>query len=247
MQRFRRDGGASLAGAVPGEIDALSYIRGEVPVRHSRLGNIGENHSFLYLLNAPRAGKYEFKVSATTGGKSDQKLNIFVNHRAAGSVTISPGKDRPVADSTAAAIDLKAGLNLLRLHVPVGRSYDLNSIKITSGNRPLKNTLPLFDLSAWDEEVKAGETSFVRLFGVHDAETPAARLVVSGTSDSTTLVPDVNIKIESGEFKGQWGEAYNRRLTVTPAAGLKGEAWITLTLSDAVGAKRQQTFRLKVK
>ena len=247
VQRFRRDGGASLAAAVPGEIDALSYIRGDVPVRHSRLGNIDADRSFLYLLDAPRAGKYAFKVSATAGGTTEQKLNVFVNHRAAGSVTIRPGKDRLPSDSTAAAIDLKAGLNLLRLHVPVGRSYDLNSIKITSGNRPLKNTLPLFDLSAWDEEVKAGETSFVRLFRVHDAETPAARLMVSGTSDSTTLVPDDDIKIESGEFKGQWGEAYNRRLTVTPAAGRKGDAWITLTLSDAVGAKRHQTFRLKVK
>jgi hypothetical protein len=246
VQRFKKDNGANLAFAVPGEIDALAYVRGEVPVRHSRLGGIDADRSFQYVLNASKAGKYEFKVSAMTD-KTDMKLNVFVNHQPAGSVTINPNKDLPVADSTSIPVELKTGLNMLRLHVPVNRPYDINSIKITPSGQPLKNTLPLFDLQAWDEEVKPGETSFVRDFRINDGETPADKLLVSGMSNNPGLVPNANIKIESGEFKGQWGDVYNRRITVTPVAGQKGEAWIVLSLKDAAGAERQQRFRLRVK
>jgi hypothetical protein len=244
-QSFRKDSGANLAFAVPGEIDALSYIRGEVPVRHSRLGNIDADASFQYVLNAAKAGKYDFKVSAITE-KTDMKLNVFVNHQPAGSVTINPNKDQPT-DSTSTPIELKAGLNMLRLHIPVNRSYDLNSIKITPVGQPLTNTLPIFNFSVWDEELKPGETSLVRDFRVNDAETPADKLLISATSSNPAFVPNANIKIESGEFKGQWGNVYNRRVTVTPVAEQKGEAWIVLTLKDADGAERQQRFRLRVK
>jgi hypothetical protein len=106
--------------------------------------------------------------------------------------------------------------------------------------------MPFIDIAAWDEELKAGETSFVRDFLVNDAETSADKLVVSAMSDDTQFVPNANIKIESGEFKGQWGNVYNRRVTVTPVAGQKGNAIIALTVSDAQGLKRQQTFRFKV-
>jgi hypothetical protein len=246
VQSFRKNNGANLGFAVPGEIDALAFIRGEVPVRHSRLGNIDADHSFQYVLNASKAGTYAFKVSAITD-KTDTKLNVFVNHQSAGTVTINPNRGQPAADSSPIPIELKAGLNMLRLHVPVNRAYDLNSIKITPAGQPLENTLPLFDLGAWDEVVKTGEEHFVRNFRVLDGETPAVQLVISATSDNPKLVPNTNIKIESGEFKGEWGDLYNRRLTVTPLAGQKGDAWILLTLKDTAGAERQQRFRLSVK
>jgi hypothetical protein len=54
---------------------------------------------------------------------------------------------------------------------PVNRSYDLNSIK--SRRRAAVEEHPAdFDLQAWDEELKPGETSFVRDFRVNDAERP---------------------------------------------------------------------------
>jgi hypothetical protein len=156
--------------------------------------------------------------------KADGKLEVFVNHRSAGTVTINPNKEGPTADSSVLAINLKAGLNMLRLNAPAKSSYQLNSIKVIRSGQPLKNTLPMFDLGVWDEEVKPGEKNFVRDFRVHDAETPADNLLISATSDNPALLPDANIKIESGEFKGEWGNVYNRRLTVTPAAGQKGSA-----------------------
>jgi hypothetical protein len=87
------------------------------PVRHSRLGNIDADRSFPICVERAKAGKYDFKVSAMTD-KTDMKLNVFVNHQPPGSVTINPNKDQPAADSTSIPIELKAGLNMLRLHVP---------------------------------------------------------------------------------------------------------------------------------
>jgi hypothetical protein len=245
VRSFRKDSGASLASTVPGEIDALSFIRGEVPVRHSRLGQLEQGRSFQYVLNALSAGKYDFKVSARTD-KSDGTLEVSVNHQAVGSVAINPNKDQPAADSTILSISLNAGLNTLRLQAPAKSPYQLNSIKVTAAGQSLKNTLPMFDLSVWDEELKPGQTRFVRDFRVSDAETPADKLQISASSDNPALVPDADIIIESGEFKGDWGNVYNRRLTVTPIAGQKGEAWIVLTVKDADGAERQQRFRLRV-
>jgi hypothetical protein len=246
VQSFRKDRGANLTSAVPGEIDALSYIRGETPVRHSRLGQVDRKEGFQYVLNAAKAGKYDFKVSAMTE-KTDEKLEVFINHKLAGSVKINPNKEQPTADSTSIPIELKAGLNMLRIQAPEKSSYQLNSIKITVPNQPLKNTLPIFDFQVWDEELKPGGTSFARDFRVNDAQTPSDKLQITGMSDNTKFVPNANIKIESGEFKGEWGNVYNRRVTVTPLAGQTGEAWIVLTLKDADGAERQQRFRLRIK
>ncbi len=245
VQSFRKDRGASLGLPVPGEIDARVFIGSNIPLRGSRVGNIDADRSFLYVLNADKAGKYDFKVSATTD-KTEMRLDVFVNHQTAGSVAINPHKDQPAADSSTISIDLAAGVNLLRLLVPFNRSYDLNSIKITRAGQPLRNSMPILDLSAWEDDIRSGDT-LTRNFRALDFETPASDLVVSLTSDNSALLPDSAMKAENGEFKGEYNELYNRRLIVTPAAGLTGEAHITVTLADADGAKRAQSFKVKVK
>jgi hypothetical protein len=246
VQNFRKDSGASLASPVPGEVDANAFVLGDYPIRHSRLGQLERGRSFQYLLNAAKAGKYDFKVSAFTD-KTDGTLEVLVNHKSVGSLTINSSKEPLSADSTALSIDLKAGLNTVHVKAPEKSSYQLNTIKITAPGQALKNTLPLFDFQVWDEQIKEGETSFTRDFRVNDVETPVEELTISAMSDNKALVADANIKIESGEFKGQWGNVYNRRVMVTPVAGQKGESWIVLTLKDADGGERQQRFRIRVK
>jgi len=245
VQQFQKSGGAMLGSLLPGEIDARAYVLNSPPFRGSRVNYIDADRSFSYLLTAPKAGTYVLKVSATAD-KPGQTLEAFVNHQAAGSLTIHENKDQPTADSTPLPIALKAGLNLLRLHVPTYRPYDLNSIRISPVGQELKNTMPIFDLNVWEEDVKPGER-FVRNFKVSDFQTPATGLKVRATSDNAELTPDSAIRVETGEFKDEWNNIYNRRLTVTPMAGQSGEAMITLTLSDADGATRQQSFKLKVK
>jgi hypothetical protein len=74
-------------------------------------------------------------------------------------------------------------------------------------------------------------------FTVGDAETAAASLIVSGSSNKQTLVPDANIVFG--------GSAANRTVTVTPAAGQTGTATITVTVSDGT-ASTPTSFGLTV-
>ena len=61
-------------------------------------------------------------------------------------------------------------------------------------------------------------------FNIGDAETPAANLIVTGTSSVTTLVPNGNI-----EFGGSGSD---RTVILTPAAGENGSTVITINVGD---------------
>jgi len=74
-------------------------------------------------------------------------------------------------------------------------------------------------------------------FTVFDAETPAASLTVSGSSSSTTLVPNGNITFG--------GSDQNRTVTVTPASGQTGSTQITISVSDGTNTMNS-TFTVTV-
>jgi hypothetical protein len=102
-------------------------------------------------------------------------------------------------------------------------------------------------LSAWDEELKPGETRFVRNFRVGDAETPAAELSVSGTSDNAAWCRGTPSGSRPASSRGEYGDTYNRRLTVTPGRRADRRRQVVITVTDAAGAKREQSFKLRVK
>ena len=47
---------------IPGELDARVHVQRDIPFRGSRLNYIGEKSSFMYVLSAPKAGKYDLRV-----------------------------------------------------------------------------------------------------------------------------------------------------------------------------------------
>ena len=75
-------------------------------------------------------------------------------------------------------------------------------------------------------------------FTVNDNETPAANLVVTGTSSNTTLVPNGSIVFG--------GSGTNRTVTITPAANQYGSTTITVTVTDGGGLTASDTFTLTV-
>jgi CSLREA domain-containing protein len=75
-------------------------------------------------------------------------------------------------------------------------------------------------------------------FTVGDAETPAANLTLTGSSNDQMLVPDANITFG--------GLGANRTVTVTPAAGQTGTATITVTVHDASNATASDLFLVTV-
>jgi hypothetical protein len=76
------------------------------------------------------------------------------------------------------------------------------------------------------------------LFTIGDLETPAANLVLRGTSSDTNLVRDTNIVFD--------GAGSNRLAYITPVGTATGQVSITLTVEDAHGASAQSTFALIV-
>jgi hypothetical protein len=87
VQSFRKDGGASLGFAVPGEIDARAYINNH-PIYYNDplVRYISAKRDITYLLTAPTAGKYELKVNMIAS-KPNETLEVFLNNQKAGSIT----------------------------------------------------------------------------------------------------------------------------------------------------------------
>ena len=89
-----------------------------------------------------------------------------------------------------------------------------------------------------DQSITANRNTGALTFTVGDLETPAASLIVSGTSSNTTLIPNTNIVFA--------GSGANRTVTVSPLQTQSGTATITLTVSDGT-ATASSTFLLTVK
>jgi hypothetical protein len=83
-----------------------------------------------------------------------------------------------------------------------------------------------------NENTATGALSFT----IGDVETPAASLLLTGSSSNTALVPNANISFN--------GSGANRTVTVTPAANQNGTATITITVTDADSGTASDTFVL---
>jgi hypothetical protein len=85
-----------------------------------------------------------------------------------------------------------------------------------------------------NEDGNTGALAFI----VGDAETPAASLTLSATSDNLTLAPLANIVFG--------GSGANRTVTVTPAANQFGVANISVIVTDANSGTASEPFQLTV-
>jgi hypothetical protein len=89
------------------------------------------------------------------------------------------------------------------------------------------NTAPTISAIA-NQTVTANQATAAIGFTIGDAETAAGNLTVSGSSSSTTLVPNGNIVFG--------GSGANRTVKVTPAANQTGSAQITVSVSDGTAS-----------
>jgi hypothetical protein len=234
VTQVTQSGGTDMGVTLPAHIDARARIGATPPFGDPFLRYIGENSSFDYLLNAPAAGHYELRVALATE-QPDRKLDVLLNHRPAGTITARASK-QGFTDSQPLVLNLKTGLNLVRLHVPTNRPYNIESLKVTPvGGAPLKNTLPQSTFNGFQRDIEPG-ASYVELFNVSDAETPLEQLKVTATSNNPILLPTGSVRIESGEFKSEWNQVFTHQLTVTPAIGQTGRARVLVTVEDTGNA-----------
>lgn len=234
--------------AVPGEIDARLFVavRSDPAFSAPYVRYIQPGSSFDYLVRCPSAGAYAIRVSLGTD-TAGAPLDILVNGAAVQTVSAPAsgamdGGDT-FADTGEVPLNLNAGLNVVRLHVPVSPSYNINSLKLypagASGPGP---TLPMLGglNFPWQASLLVN-SSMQQSFTVNDAATPPTNLVVKATSDNQVLVPDANVVLGRSATNPR-----NFTFTVTPASGQVGTARITFAVTNAAGLTRTSFFDLTV-
>lgn len=233
----------TVGSVLPGEVDARAYMGSNKPYVDPYVRYIGANSNFDYPIRVPKSGTYNLKVSIGTSTPG-ATLDVLVNTSAVATASVpSSSSEDTFVDTAAIPLNLQAGLNVVRLHVPTNRPYNINSLKFYKADGSgISNTLPMlggFGFS-WQQTI-ARNTSFSQSFTVNDAETHPANLIVSGSSDNTTLVPKANIVLTRSSTNPR-----NFSFTVNPAPNKTGVANITISVKDGGGLTRSTSFKLTV-
>lgn len=129
------------------------------------------------------------------------------------------GANRTVTVTTASS---KSGTATITVTVSDGLLTRSDSFVLTVNSAPA-NTAPTFSDIAPQTINEGGSTGAIA-FTIGDAQTAAASLTLSGSSNNTTLVPNANIVFG--------GSGANRTVTVTPTGGQVGTVMITVTVND---------------
>ena len=141
-----------------------------------------------------------------------------------------PGKESLI-ETKVFPLNLKKGLNTLRIYQPKEAAFLLNTLRITNADGSgLPHTAPFCDANMVTGVmvVEAGATA-VNTFKVSDAETPVGQLKVKAVSQTTKVLPLEAVNVETGadgtcklsiKHPGQTGTAY-MVVTITNNAGLR--------------------------
>jgi hypothetical protein len=133
------------------------------------------------------------------------------------------GTSRTVKVTPAAS---QTGTAQITVSVSDGTNSASSSFNVTI-QPPAPNTPPTISGIA-AQTITANQTTALIAFTVGDAETAAGSLALSGSSSSTTLVPNANIVFG--------GSGADRTVKVTPAANQTGSAQITVSVSDGTNS-----------
>lgn len=104
-------------------------------------------------------------------------------------------------------------------------------VTVAAGQQPVVSTIA-------DVTTRVNTDTDIISFTVNDAQTPAAQLVVTATSDNQSVVPNFNIQLG--------GSGSNRALIARPAQDRSGVANITVEARDTEGNIGRSTFKLTV-
>lgn len=123
-----------------------------------------------------------------------------------------------------------AGSTYMTVRADDGRNATLRAFAFTTG-RPSISKIQ-------DVETAEDTPTPPIAFEIHDLESPAEQLTVSGSASNAQLVPVENLVFE--------GTGSNRTVTITPAPDKSASAAITLTVSDGTDSASTE-FTLTVK
>ncbi len=115
----------------------------------------------------------------------------------------------------------QTGIATITINVSDGAIAAVEMFTVTVNSAA--NTAPTIS-NILDQTIMVNTATGALAFTIGDAETLPNALMVSATSNNTTLIPNANLVLG--------GTDANRTITITPAANQTGSAVITVTVSD---------------
>jgi len=186
-----------------------------------------------------RTGGTAVSGSVRLFGGSPHYIDVSASLDASGSYTFT-GVPAGVYSVTA-AINHPQGTSVngsATVTVTVRDSGTSNNLVTRTFNVTVDQVNQAPTISAITNRVIAVSTSTPAIpFTINDADTPAASLTLSASSDNVAVVPVGSIVFG--------GSGNNRTVTVTPAFGQTGVANVTITVSDGTNSS-STTFQLTV-
>jgi formylglycine-generating enzyme required for sulfatase activity len=201
-------------------------------------GSLSSSDTFVLTVNANTAPTIsDIAAQTITEGSSTGAIAFTVGdvQTAAGSLTLSGSSSNTTLVPNANIVFGGSGANRTVTVTPVSSQTGTATITVMVSDGSLTSsdtfvlTVNLVDTAPTISDIapqtiyEGGNTGALA-FTIGDAQTAAGSLIVSGSSNNTTLVPTANIIFG--------GSGANRTVTVTPASGESGTATITLTVSD---------------
>jgi hypothetical protein len=188
------------------------------------------------------AGLQTVNLSGITAGAANESQTL----------TVTTSSSNPGLIPTPAVSYTSPGTTALIRFTPVASAYGSATVTVTVNDGGTSNNVvsrsftvtvnqvdtPPTISSIANRTIAIDSATPAIPFTIGDAETPAANLTLSGSSDNPTLVKAADIVL--GASNG------NRTVTVTPEHGQTGVANITITVSDGTDTT-QSVFQLSVR
>lgn len=230
-----------MAQAVPGEfcgrecIGVVTHDRETVTQFWNRGGEAS------YFITPPAAGKFMLQVNGKGASNTLKGAEVFLNDESVGTMAFpqATAKQDALVQSQPFPLNLKQGLNTLRIVQAKGDGFTLDTLRITNPDGSgIHHTLPFCDAIIMGMDVEPGKTA-EKSFHVSDTETPAEQIKVTAVSQNLKTLPADAISIETG--------ADGVRKLSIKHPGQAGAADVVVTITNNAGLSRWFCFNVKCK
>lgn len=227
--------------ALPGQVSASSYVGSyQTSDPYLRWPYTGETLD--YMVNAPAAGTYNLALNYAANVAGGQ-VQVLVNDQlvktvglgVTGSSTDSQGAPNSFADAPSIALNLNAGLNVVRLQI-VSSGFTLNQLKFAAAGSTSTNPAPTVAQPA--AAVVAGNTAALSVLGADDAGEGSLSYTWSSSGPAAvSFSANGSNAAKTNTATFTQSGTYNLTVTITDANGLSTTSNVStvVTVSSSTG------------
>lgn len=224
--------------ALPGNVSAVNYI-GSYSTSQPYLRWPYNGETLDYIVNAPTAGTYNLAINYAANQANGQ-VQVLLNDSAVqtltlattGSSTDSQGAPNAFADSQSVALNLNAGLNVVRLKI-VNSGYTLNALKFTTGSTTTNQPPTVAQPATASSSTVNGTTVNLSVLGADNAGESSLiyTWAVGGPAAVTFSANGTNAAKNTTATFTAVG-TYNFTVTIRDAGGLTTTSSVTVNVAS---------------